>query len=140
MVGSPVTCYLTAALPADGRSWATVLFGTVRGQVRQVLFNCFSRLRDDRPVVTSDHEWKLVPHSDDLPEYPPGASPAAVVERHLARLQAPDVWPVRIAKADLPGVILAREQRHVDHGVERGVYVPMTEPEVERLTVGEKGW
>jgi hypothetical protein len=33
----------------------------------------------------------------------------------------------------LAETILIREQRHVDYQIERGVYVPMTEVEVEQI-------
>ncbi len=138
MVGGRTKAYLAAMLHAGGLAWATAVVA-VGKTARPARLNCFSLLRDDRVAATSDHRWRLIPHPDDLPEFVPGASPAALVKWHLARIETPGTWPVRVTKDELPGILLRREQRHVDHSVGRGVYVPMTPEEVEGLT-GEAAW
>jgi hypothetical protein len=85
-------------------------------------------------VVTSDHVWRITPHPDDLPVFLTGAPPDAVVARHSRRIDEPGLRPVGVQEDELAGVILGREQRHVDCQVERGVYVPMTEEETDRIT------
>jgi hypothetical protein len=137
VVGARVKAYTAALLHVDGLFWATAIAARVRRggneRARPATFNCFSLLPDGRYVVTSDHRWKLMPHPGDLPEYLPGAPPAVVVARHRSRID-PALRPVAVREDELAGVILGREQRHVDHQVERGVYVPMTGEEIERIT------
>jgi hypothetical protein len=138
MIGSRVKAYTAAMLHPQGLCWATAIAVLVRGkngeEVRPVRFNCFSRLPDDRYVVTSAHEWRITPHPDDLLEHLVGAWPDAVVARHLVRIEEPALRPLAVRQGELDQVILTREQRHVDYQVERGVFVPMTPEEVERAT------
>jgi hypothetical protein len=137
MVGAFVNGYQGIMLHAGGLVWANAIVAAVGGRANPPHFNCFSRLPDGRSVVTSDHRWKLRPQPDDLPEFLPGATVGTVVTKHLTRIE--ELGPVRVRADELAGLILAREQRHVDLGVEWGVYVPMTPEEVEELT-GEAGW
>jgi hypothetical protein len=138
LVGSAVKGYTAAMLDAEGRFWATAIAVVVRRgnneRVQQVRFSCFSRLRDGRYAVTSDHVWRMTPHPGDLPEFLDGALPDAVVAAHSRRIDEPALGPVEVREDELAGVILDREQRHVDHQVERGVYVPMTQDEIDRIT------
>jgi hypothetical protein len=137
-VGGFVKAYMAALLHEEGRVWAVAITAMVwRGgneRVRPAHLTCFSRLPDGRYVVTSDHTWKSEPQPDDRPEFLAGASPEAVVARHFDRIDELEPEPVVVREGDLAGLILAREQRHVDYQVRRGVYVPMTAEEVERLT------
>jgi hypothetical protein len=137
-VGSRVKAYMAAMLDAEGLMWASAIAARVkRGsneRVQPVKLTCFSRLPDGRYVVTSDHQGKLTPHAGDLREHLVGRPPDAVVARHYRRIDEPALRPVAVRPDELAGVILEREQRHVDHQVERGVYVLMTEEEIDRIT------
>jgi hypothetical protein len=137
-VGTRFKAYTAALLHADGLFWATAIALLLRGRrierTRPATFTCFSRLPDGRYVVTSDHYWKLTPHPGDLTEHLDGAPPAAVVDRHRRRIHDPALRPVAVREEELAGVILGREQRHVDYQIERGVYVPMTGEEIEYVT------
>jgi hypothetical protein len=72
----------------------------------------------------------------DLREDLAGAPPAAVVARHYRRVGGPALRPVGVREDELAGVHPGAERRHVDYQIERGVYVPMTEEEIERVTRG----
>jgi hypothetical protein len=137
-VGGPAKAYLAAMLDAEGLTWASVIGVLVRREnsdcAQPARLTCFSLLPDGRYVVTSDHQWKITPHPDDLPEYLVGAAPDAVVARHYERMDEPALRPVAVREDQLAGIILGREQRHVDYQVERGVYVPMTQEEIDRIT------
>jgi hypothetical protein len=136
-VGTRVKAYTAALLHAEGLFWATGIAVLVRGggaeRVPSVKFTCFSRLADGRYIVTSDHVWKLTPHPGDLVVFVSGAPPAAVAERHARRIESPEMRPLTVRADELANVILEREQRHVDYQVIRGVYVPMTAAEVDRV-------
>lgn len=136
-VGTRVKAYLAAMLHVEGLIWASAIVALVRSgyieRVHPAKLTCFSRLPDGRYVVTSDHRWKLTPHPGDLVEYLDGSPPDVVVARHYERIDEPALRPVGVREDELAGVILQREQRHVDYQVERGVYVPMTEEEIDRI-------
>jgi hypothetical protein len=137
-VNTRVKAYTAAMLDAQGLIWASAIATLLRGgsneRVQTVKLNCFSRLPDGRYVVTSDHVWRTTPHPGDVPVFLPGASPDAVVAAHYRRIHEPAQRPVGVREDELAGVILGREQRHVDYQVERGLYVPMTEEEIDRIT------
>jgi hypothetical protein len=137
-VGGRAKAYMAAMLGAGGLVWASAITALVRRgnseRVKPVKLTCFSRLPDGRYVVTSDHRGKMTPHPGDLREYLAGAPPHAVVARHSERIDEPALRPVAVREDELAGVILGREQRHVDFQVVRGVYVPMTEEEIDRIT------
>ena len=117
-VGTPVKAYTAAMLAADGLTWATAIAVLVRRgnreRARPALFTCFSLLPDGRYVVTSDQPWKVEPHPGDLREHLSGAPPA-VAARHSERIGEPGLRPVVVRADELAGVILGREQRHVDY-------------------------
>jgi hypothetical protein len=137
LVGARVKAYTAAMLHAEGLIWATAITALVGAggneRAQPTRFNCFSRLPDGRHVVTSDHVWRLTPNPADLPEFLVGAPPDAVVARHDERIAESSLRPVGVREDELAGVILSREQRHVDYQVVRGVYVPMTEEEIDRI-------
>jgi hypothetical protein len=132
-IGSQAKAYMATVLHADGSTWASATTVVVRNRTRPAMFNCFSLLHDGRYVVTSDHAWKLAPHPGDLVERLVGAPPEAVEARHSERLAEPGRRAVHVRPEELERTILTREQRHVDYQIERGVYVPMTEDEFERI-------
>jgi hypothetical protein len=134
MIGSRLMAYSAAMLHLDGSTWATAITVLGRNKARPATFCCFSLLYDGRYVVTSDHAWKLNPHPGDIVEYLVGAQPEAISTRHSERITEPGHRPICIRPEELTRTILTREQRHVDHQVERGVYVPMTDAEVARIT------
>jgi hypothetical protein len=100
--------------------------------VRPAKFSCCSLLSDGNYVVTTDHDWKVTPNPGDRREQLVGAPPGAVVARHRACLGG--LRPVAVRAEGLAEAILAREQRYVDRMIERGVYVPMTGEEIERVS------
>jgi hypothetical protein len=132
MIGARVKAYLAALLHPGGLVWVTVIVA-IPGNRHPVRFNCLSRLADGRTLVTSDHVWKLTPLPDDFPEFLPGVSVEDVVERHFERIERDGLFPVRVREDELARILLAREQRHVDYQVQRGVFVPMTAAEIDRL-------
>lgn len=131
MIGGTTKAYLVAMLHTDYSTWATAMTALVKGKATPTKFNCFSLLQDGRYVVTSDHKWKLVKHPQDIVVQIPDASPVEVERRHNERMAE---WRAEIVRPEqLQQAILTREQRHVDYQIERGVYVPMTTEEIERI-------
>lgn len=137
VIGGRAKGYLAAMLHRDGRAWATAMavwvWNRAPVRIQPAKFNCFSLLPDERYLVTSDHSWKLEPNPGDLVENLVGSSVAEVADRHARRAAESEAAPVLIRPADLAGVILTREQRHLDYQVGRGIYVPMSAEELERI-------
>jgi hypothetical protein len=137
LTGGRAKAYLAALLDVDRQSWATVMTVLIRGahsdRVQPSKFNCFSLLPDRTYVVTTDHVWKLTPHPGDWVEYLVGEPPEVIVAAHRLRLRKLDGKPVSVGEEALAEAILLREQRHVDHQIERGVYVPLTGEELEGI-------
>jgi hypothetical protein len=98
----------------------------------QVAFSCLTRLPGGRWLITSDQPAKMEPHPDDVIVRLVGADPDDVLDRHLEEVRALERPPLRIDPGEWPRLVLEREQRHVDFHIVRGVYVPMTEEEVEQ--------
>jgi hypothetical protein len=137
VVGGRAKAYLAALLDTDRLSWATTMTVLTRGtageRVQPAKLNCFSLLPDGRYLVTTDHRWKLTPHPGDVVDFLPREAPEAIVAAHRRRVRGSDTQPVTVREEALERIILAREQRHVDWQIERGVYVPMTGEELERV-------
>jgi hypothetical protein len=137
VIGSRAKAYLAALLDADRLSWATAMTVLIRSsgreRVQPAKLTCFSLLPDGQYLVTTDHRWKLEPHPGDLVDFLAGARPEVIVAAHRRRARGSDTQLVTVREEALADVILGREQRHVDWQIERGVYVPMTGEEIERV-------
>jgi hypothetical protein len=66
-----------------------------------------------------------------------GATPSELAQRHQQALAQSEVFPVSIPTAEIAKqVLLAERRRFYDWNVERGVYVPVSDDELDSL-VGE---
>ncbi len=134
LVGSGTKAYMAALVPADGLVWATATVAHRRhGGADAPRFTCFSRLSDGRYAITAGQRGKMASHPEDVVEVMDGAPFDAIAARHRERIAEPELRPVAVGRGELAGVLLSREQRHVDFQIQRGVYVPMTEEEVDRI-------
>lgn len=110
----------------SGRDWVTELA-------------CVTHFTDGRScaTLTRRRAFRPPPHVTDF--VCAGTSPEELCERHrenLARMEAAGHFPTRITAAQLPRVIVEAQQRHVDFHAARGVFVPMTDAEIDRLRAG----
>lgn len=101
--------------------------------------NCTTHLTGGRECVstTSRERFRVLPHITAF-RYP-GLKPEALCDRHrenLARMETAGHFPTRFTREQLPRVILEAQQRYVDFHAARGVFVPMTEEEIDRLRGG----
>jgi hypothetical protein len=72
----------------------------------------------------------------------PGSSPADLCASHLdhlARWEAAGHVAEPVARDRVPAVILEAQQRFVDFHAGRGLFVPMTDEEIERCRRGRAG-
>jgi hypothetical protein len=124
--------YAASFLSADGLVAGATVAAATRSK-RQAHFACLSRLPAGRYFITSDQGKKMEPHPDDEILRLPGAHPEVVLDRHREEIEQPDRTVLRIDPAEWPRQVLEREQRHVDYHIVRGVYVRMSEGEIERI-------
>ena len=138
VIGARIKAYSAAMLDQEGHVWATAITTAPlrgsSGRAGRAKFSCFSRLPDSTYVVTTDHLWRITPHPGDLVEYVVGAPPDVIVARHYRRIDEPALPVLSVGEDELADLLLSREQRYVDHQVRRGVFVPMTQEEIDRLT------
>jgi hypothetical protein len=125
-------------LDPSGESWAAVLFTQAKDRKRCEL-SCASKFGDGTLAVTTTAKKALRPHPLSHVVRFPRANPETLLQRHhehLARLAANGLFPLNVERSKLQEVILASEQRHVDFHASRGLYVPLTDEEVDRLRGG----
>ena len=131
---------VTAVLPGDGgETIGTVV--VVNGRPWAVELNCVTHFTDGRACVTTTARQKFRPQPHITAFRYPGLSPEELCERHrenLARMEAAGHFPTRITREQLPRVIVEAQQRFIDFHAARGVFVPMTEAEIDRLRGGRR--
>jgi hypothetical protein len=92
-----------------------------------------SRLADDRRAVTTDRRQSLALVPDLIVQALPGRLLPELVAGHRDWLLANALTSVPIAENTLEDRILSRLQAQFDRNIERGLYVPISEREYERL-------
>jgi hypothetical protein len=127
-----------AAALLDEAEWTClyVIFGK-DGEQRQVQMTCASRFADDSLAVTTTMPKTMEPVPTSHIERHPGADPATLHARHqehLERLAAQGLVPLRIDPDRLADFVLEWELRYIDFHIGRGVFVPMSDEEVVRLS------
>ena len=119
----------------DGEVIGMVAVAGYRGRWVTEL-NCTTHFTDGRACATTTVREKFRPQPHITAFRCRTLSPEDLCKGHrenLARLEAVGHFPTRITAAQLPRVILEAQQRHVDFHAARGVFVPMTEEEIDRL-------
>jgi hypothetical protein len=124
--------YGASLLRTDGLVGAAIVTSIVPSKEKTV-FACLSRLANGRLLVTND-QWKKL---ETPPEYEhvrlPGASPEVVLDRHLEEIQREGRRLLQSDEATWRELVLHWSQRNFDFNLVRGVYVPMTEEEIEEI-------
>jgi hypothetical protein len=131
-----------AAALLDSIEWTClyVIFGKDREQ-RQVQMTCASRFSDGSLAITTTMPKTMEPVPTSRIERHPGADPPTLYgrhQRHLERLASAGLLPLRIDPDRLADFVLEWELRYVDFHIGRGVFVPMTDEELDRLC--GRGW
>jgi hypothetical protein len=124
-----------ALLDEDASTCLYVIFGQDREQ-RQVQTTCASRLADDSLAVTTTMRKMMEPVPTSHVERHPGVDPATLYGRHqehLEDLESRGLAPLRIDPDRLADFVLEWEVRYVDFHASRGVFVPMTDEELDQL-------
>jgi hypothetical protein len=105
-------------------------------QRRSLELSCVSRLNDGTLAKTVTTRRRFKTDSQDHLLRLPGLDPVSLLHRHrahLARLASEGLFAVRLNPTTQEEMILASEQRFVDFHAARGLFVPMTDKEVDRL-------
>ena len=113
-----------------------VMFGK-HGDQRELHLVCVSCLVDDRLAVTTTMKQSLNSTPWQSVERYPGANVRvldAMHREHLARLDNQGAIPIRLDPDRLDQFIFECELRYVDYHIERGVFVPMTEEELDAIS------
>jgi hypothetical protein len=124
-----------AALLLDDENQTSqmVVFGS-HGKRRELRLACVSRFPDDTLATTTTMKKSLQPMPGFHIERYPDASPALIYAHHrghLERLAAEGLIPVPFQPEKLEDFVLLNEVRYVDFHIGRGVFVPMTEDELD---------
>ena len=129
--------YVASFLFPD-RLAGAALIAVAHKNKRKTSFSCVSRLPGRQYLITSDQRLQMEQHPDDEVVRLVGALPEDILDRHREEIARPDTRPVPLDPADWPRFVLEREQRHIDYHRVRGVYVRMTEDEVEDILAKQR--
>jgi hypothetical protein len=133
--------YAAAYLSVDGTFYTGIVWNhfVFKGQTRaSTVFACHTPLTGGRRLHTSAVPRKYLDTDVISPDHemlrlPPDIPPEEVIARHIERVhQASGV--VRLREDNLIRFVLDDVQQLFDWMVEKGLYVPLTEQEVARLT------
>ena len=106
----------------------------VRGEEETLttVFGFNTPLADGTYIMTSGYKRLLNKPDHFLTEYMPGSSPKEVFERHIERLETADALPKTIKTDDeLERLVLNVENEDTEFNFDRGVYVRMSQEEIE---------
>lgn len=127
---------VAAVLLADDRqTYALVMYARDRGN-EQTHVSCVSRFADGGRCVATTQKKAMKPDPESRVARYPGAAADDLYDRHRDDLRAWEDEGHRVERLDdaaLAAVVLEAEQRHVDFHAARGVYVPMTRAEINRI-------
>jgi hypothetical protein len=133
--------YAAAYLSADGTFYAGIVWNrfVFKDQTRtSTVFACHTPLTGGRRLHTSAIPRRfldagMIPSEHEMLRLPRGTPPEEVIARHIERVhEASGV--VRLREDNLIPFVLDDAQRLFDWMVEKGLYTPLTEEEVARLT------
>jgi hypothetical protein len=128
----------TVLLDEEGTTSLSVQFGQ-HGPLQELHMVCVSAFADDTLAVTTTMKKTLEPVPGSHIERHPDADPPTLYARHrehLDRLADEGLIPLRLNPDRLPETVLGWELGYVDFHVGRGLFVPMTDEEVEELCDG----
>jgi hypothetical protein len=123
----------------DTKQLATVAYSRV-GAVQGVVVTILSLLRDGRVLSTTNARQGLDEPPDYVAGYHVGAGVPVLVKRHTARIdELNDIRPVALDDLARRQLMLDLQERKLAFLSERGLLVPMTQAEVERLRAFSPG-
>ena len=118
-----------------GVAAASVMYARCVRDANETLTTVFgfnTPLVDDTYLITMGSKRLMTKPSHFLSEYMPGASPKAVFERHIERLEKAQALPRTIKNDDeLERLVLGVENDDTEFNIDRGVYVRMSRSEIE---------
>jgi hypothetical protein len=120
----------------DGEFTVTLTFERYIVQNRERIYvttNIASRLNDDRRAVTTDNRRAVALLPEIVTQAVTGRSLPEMVAAHRDWLAANALTVIPVPEASLERTILARLQAAFDRNVERGLYVPISERDYEKL-------
>jgi hypothetical protein len=117
----------------DTKQLATIAYCRV-GTVQGIVVTILSLLRDGRVLSTTNARQGLNEPPEYLPTYHIGAAVPVLVKRHAARIEeSKDIRPVALDDLARRQLMLDLQERKLAFLSQRGLLVPMTQAEVERL-------
>jgi len=124
----------------SGTIWATATWFWMRiGSIQEskITLSFHSKLADGRQIHTGAMKPSplsyLVPTDEQLQLLPPGTAPAELIRHHEIALAKAGVDAVTFSREAWLEHALTAGQKGVDNMIEIGLYVPLTDAEVERL-------
>ena len=118
-----------ALLSSDGLIVANVLFARI-GAVQRTVFGFTSLQRGGRLIATSGERKRFNSPPAIDGENLPGRQFDEVLARHRQRITERGGDSVLVVPAsDVASVILSLSNLHIDHQIQRGVYVPTVPPQ-----------
>lgn len=108
-----------------------------QGEHRELQVSCASRFADDTLATTTTMRKSMEPVPGQDVERYPGSSAGQLYRRHrehLERLESQGLIPVPLDPDKLEEFVLSCELRYVDYHIARGVFVPMTEDELDAVS------
>ncbi|MDB5308518.1 MAG: hypothetical protein JWO38_2720 [Gemmataceae bacterium] len=122
-------------LDKTGETILLVIFSRQGNRVERHLA-CTTLFTDGSRAVTTTIRKTFEPLPGSHVARYPGADPASLLARHrehLAALTSEGLIPTRLEPNRLPDVVHEAELRFVDFHIGRGVFVPMTDEELDKL-------
>ncbi len=107
------------------------------GNSRELHLACVSQFTDETLATTTTTKKSMKPTPWQSVERYPGSNARTIYEKHLAhlaRLAGQGSIPVPHDPARFDRFVLECELRYVDYHIDRGIFVPMTEEELEALS------
>lgn len=125
-------------LDEENTSALMIIYGQQNAE-GQLQLACASRFADDTLATTTTMKKTMEPMPNQDIERYPGETPAGLYRRHcehLERLADQGLIALKFDPNRLEQFVLDREVKYVDFHVGRGVFVPMTEEELDAVSDG----
>jgi hypothetical protein len=122
-------------LAEDRRTFGVVMYARERAN-EQLQITCATRFTDDTFGSTTTQKKAMKPVPENKVARHPGARADDLYDfhqEHLREWEDEGLQPVKLDDAKLAASVLKGEQRHVDFHAERGVYVPLSKAEINRI-------
>jgi hypothetical protein len=138
---APMQACAAVLLPPEGNAVISVAWATARssGTGTEARLAILSELRDGTFLATSGNRSQFTPAPAVKAFRYRGASPAELMQRHQQHLLESDVPPLPVGNVEQAKQVLLSAKRHTfEWNVRRGIWVPLTPEELERLGLPTK--